>query len=67
MAGGSIKQDGDGWMFVIDVPSPDGRRRQVRRRGFERKKAAEKELRSVLGVATVACMSSRRASRWAAI
>lgn len=50
MAGGSIKRDGDRWMFVIEVPSPDGRRRQVRRRGFETKKAAEKELRSVLGV-----------------
>ena len=51
MAGGSIKRDGNGWMFVVDVASPDGERRQVRRRGFDTKKAAEKELRSVLGLA----------------
>jgi len=51
MASGSIKRDSDGWMFVVDVASPNGKRRQVRRRGFETKKAAETELRSVLGLA----------------
>ena len=38
-------------MFVVDIARPDGKRRQVRRRGFENKKAAERELRSVLGLA----------------
>src|SRR3712207_6322701 len=51
MAGGSIKRDGTTWMFVVDVSSPDGRRRQLRRRGFATKKQAEAELRSLLGAA----------------
>ena len=51
MAGGSIKRDGEGWMLVVDVASQDGRRRPARRRGFATKKAAEKELRSLLGLA----------------
>lgn len=29
------------WFFVVDLPSPDGKRRQVRRRGFDTKKAAK--------------------------
>ena len=53
MAGGSIKRDGGGWMFVVDLPSPTGRRRQIRRRGFATRKAAEKELRDLLGHADV--------------
>jgi integrase len=32
------------WFFVVDLPSPDGKRRQVRRRGFETKKAAKAAL-----------------------
>ena len=41
MTAGSVRRDGEGWMFVVDV-SPAGapRRRQVRRRGFDTKKAA---------------------------
>lgn len=32
------------WMFVLDVPSADGRRKQMLRRGFRTKKLAEDEL-----------------------
>jgi integrase len=32
------------WSFVIDVPGPDGTRRQTRRRGFRTKKDAQAEL-----------------------
>jgi hypothetical protein len=46
---GSVKKNGTTWMFVVDIPSPDGKRRQVRRCGFDTKKAAELELRKLLG------------------
>jgi integrase len=36
------------WFFVVDLTSPDGRRRQVRRRGFETKKAATAAERRIL-------------------
>lgn len=36
------------WFFVIDLPSPDGRRRQIRRRGFDTKKAATAAMRRIL-------------------
>jgi integrase len=37
------------WYFVLDAPSPDGRRRQVRRRGFKTKRAAIEAQRRLLG------------------
>ena len=44
---GSIKQQPNGtWSFVVDVPSPNGGRQQLRRRGFPTKKAAQAELTS---------------------
>jgi integrase len=36
------------WTFVVDVPGPDGRRRQVRRRGFATKAAAADAERDLL-------------------
>jgi integrase len=36
------------WYFVADVPSPDGRRRQARRRGFATSKAANDALHDLL-------------------
>ena len=42
---GSIQKDASGaWFFIVDVPGPSGRRRQVRRRGFTTKKAAARAL-----------------------
>jgi len=39
---GSIKQQPNGtWAFVVDVPSPNVGRQQLRRRGFATKKAAK--------------------------
>jgi hypothetical protein len=35
------------WLFVLDVPSVDGRRKQVFRRGFRTKKLAEDELNKI--------------------
>ena len=35
------------WFFVVDLPSPDGRRRQVKRRGFKTQKAAKAALHSL--------------------
>jgi len=47
---GSIRQDKTGrWYFVVDTPSPDERRRQLRRRGFKTKKKAQAALTTVLG------------------
>ena len=47
---GSIKQQPNGtWVFVVDVPAPNGGRRQLRRRGFATKKEAQAELTTVLG------------------
>lgn len=35
MSQGSVKKDAPKrWSFVVDVRSPDGKRKQVRRRGF---------------------------------
>jgi integrase len=42
---GSIRKDASGkWFFVVDLASPDGKRTQLRRRGFESKKAAQAAL-----------------------
>ena len=41
MTAGSVRRDGEGWMFVVDVSAAGApRRRQVRRRRFDTKKAA---------------------------
>lgn len=55
MSAGSVKRDRGGWMFVVDVPGPDGRRRQLRRRRavgvkepFATKKEAQAELTKLL-------------------
>ncbi len=46
---GSIKQDASGrWFFVIDVPAPNGKRRQIRRRGFRIKDDAKNALTDAL-------------------
>jgi integrase len=46
---GSITRAGNGtWTFVVDVDGVNGRRRQLRRRGFPTKKAAQAELTAVL-------------------
>jgi integrase len=42
---GSIKQDTTGrWYFVVDIPSPDQKRHQLRRRGFATKRQAQEAL-----------------------
>jgi integrase len=41
---GSVKRSGSGWGFVFDVQTIDGKRKQVRRRGFATRKAAEEAL-----------------------
>lgn len=41
------------WYFVVDVPGPDGRRRQIKRRGFPTKKAAAAAERDVVQSSTV--------------
>lgn len=47
---GSIRKDASGrWFFVVDVPGHDGGRRQLRRRGFATKRAAESELDRLVG------------------
>jgi integrase len=46
---GSIKQQANGsWSLVVDVPTTDGKRRQLRRRGFATKREAQAELTAVL-------------------
>ena len=46
---GSVKKDPSArWMFVVDSRSTDGKRRQIRRRGFDTKKAAQDALNDVL-------------------
>lgn len=46
---GSIKQDASGkWFFVVDVPAPNGKRRQIRRRGFRIKEDAKNGLKDTL-------------------
>lgn len=37
------------WGFVIDLPNPDGQRKQVKRRGFASKKAAQAALVEIVG------------------
>ena len=47
---GSIKKDNSGlWFFVVDIAGTDGKRKQLRRRGFRTKGAAQQELTKVLG------------------
>jgi integrase len=47
---GSIKKDASGkWFFIVDMSSADGKRRQVRKRGYATKKDAQAELTKVLG------------------
>lgn len=42
---GSIRRDDSGaWFFVVDVAGPDGKRKQLRRRGFDTKRAAQAAL-----------------------
>ena len=42
---GSIRRDDSGaWFFVIDVAAPDGGRKQLKRRGFDTKRAAQAAL-----------------------
>jgi integrase len=42
---GSIRKDDSGaWFFVIDIAGPDGKRKQLKRRGFDTKKAAQAAL-----------------------
>lgn len=50
MARGSIKQDKNNgtWYFTVDVPGENGERRQVKRRGFPRKKEAQIALTELL-------------------
>jgi integrase len=49
VSAGSVKRDASGkWAFVVDLPSADGKRRQVKRRGFDKKADAEREMRKVL-------------------
>ena len=45
---GSIRKDASSaWFFVVDVAASDGRRRQLRRRGFSTKKSAQDALTKV--------------------
>ncbi len=42
---GSIRKDASGaWFFVVDISAGDGRRRQLKRRGFSTKKMAQDSL-----------------------
>lgn len=42
---GSIRKDDSGaWFFVVDITGPDGKRKQLKRRGFETKRAAQAAL-----------------------
>ncbi len=53
MTAGSIKRDQSRgtWFFVVDLPTAEGGRRQVRRRGFATKKAAQDGLDALRGKA----------------
>ncbi len=47
---GSIRKDDSGaWFFVIDIDGPDGKRRQVKRRGIATKKGAQAALTALNG------------------
>jgi len=50
-AGGSIRKDPERgtWSFTVDVPGIAAKRRQIKRRGFATKKAAQAALVEVLG------------------
>ncbi len=46
---GSIRKDNSGaWFFVIDTATPDGKRKQLRRRGFATKRDAAAEMAAVI-------------------
>ena len=46
---GSISRASNGtWSFVVDLPDVNGKRRQLRRRGFPTKKAAQTQLTALL-------------------
>ncbi|MDQ1382596.1 MAG: hypothetical protein QOJ71_3315, partial [Actinomycetota bacterium] len=45
---GSIKKTGSTWGFVLDVGRSNGRRQQVRKRGFRTKKDAQSALNDAL-------------------
>ena len=45
---GSIRRDVSGnWFFVVDVAGADGKRKQLRRRGFDTKRAAQVALSEI--------------------
>jgi integrase len=46
--GGSLKRSGDGWGFIVDAAAPGATRRQIRKRGFATKKAAQEALTELL-------------------
>jgi Arm DNA-binding domain/Phage integrase, N-terminal SAM-like domain len=50
---GSIKRDPQRgtWTFIVDVPAPDGGRRQLRRRGFKTKREAAEAQAAVIAAA----------------
>jgi hypothetical protein len=61
MANGSVRRNGKGWSFVVDLP-PDpatGRRRQARRSGFATKKGAAIALRELATSADAGTAVSR--------
>ena len=65
---GSVKRDpGRGtWYFVIDAPGLDGKRRQVKKRGFRLKGEAEDALdafRAQLALGTFRCPTTRALPR----
>lgn len=45
---GSVKRTGSTWGFVVDIGRKDGRRRQVRKRGFRTRKDAQTALNEAL-------------------
>ncbi len=45
---GSIKRTGSTWAFVLDVGRNNGRRQQVRKRGFRTRKDAQTALNEAL-------------------
>ncbi len=46
---GSIRKDNSGaWFFVIDIATPDRKRKQLKRRGFATKKEAAAEMAAVI-------------------
>lgn len=49
-----------GWGFVVDVPGPDGRRKQVRRQGFATSKDANDALHDLLDAAAQGLPTRRR-------